>query len=244
MVISINGKQISLDEVKVWENKRKDAVIKKMVRMFGVSDRNYSPDELASMKRKIPEDKMREALKSGIRLTTFGTRFLLAIGHGKHTSSVTEIDLPGIRAEQVSKGYFDVMLNNTEDNLLLGLRANPDHYLLQGVGDDGQEVIECTGAMPFPSHFIIYYGREDGLTSMQNSSYPYQAAGIACLPDGKIIGGVRHQMKDTNEGTHIRLEVEFPQHMPKKVLAQHQLHLACEFMNWLGEIMRRNGYEG
>ena len=244
MVISINGKQISLEEVKAWENNRNDVVIKKMVRMFGLPDRDYSLEELAALKRNIPEDKMRKALKSGIRLTTLSTRFLLAIGHGTHTSSVTEIDLPGISAEQVSKGYFDVMLNNTEENLLLGLRANPDHYLLQGVGDNGQEVIECTGAMPFPSHFIIYYGREDGLTSMQNSSYPYQAAGIACLPDGKIIGGVRHQMKDTNEGTHIRLEVEFPQHMPKKVLAQHQLHLACEFMNWLGEIMRRNGYEG
>lgn len=30
----------------------------------------------------------------------------------------------------------------------------------------------------------------------------------------------------------------------KKVLAQHQLHLACKFMNWFGEIMWRNGYEG
>lgn len=244
MIISIDGKQISLEKVRAWESKRKDIVIKKMVRTFGVPNRNYSPEELAALKRKIPEGKMRKALKAGIRFTTFGTRFLLAIGHGKHALSITEIDLPKISAEQVSKGYFDVMLNNTEENLLLGLRANPDHYLLQGVGDDGQEVIECTGAMPFPAHFIIYYGREDGLMSRQDSSYPYQAAGIACLPDGKIIGGVRHQMKDTEEGTHIRLEVEFPRHMPKKVLAQHQLHLACEFMNWFGEIMRRNGYEG
>ena len=57
MIISIDGKQISLEKVRAWESKRKDIVIKKMVRTFGVPNRNYSPEELAALKRKIPESR-------------------------------------------------------------------------------------------------------------------------------------------------------------------------------------------
>mgnify|MGYP001241833107 CR=1 FL=1 len=244
MVITINGKAIAPDEVLSWEEGRKSYVVKRLVRLFRIPKAEYTLDELAALKRGISDDEMRRKLKSKIAICTVGTVFLNALCCGKRKSSVAEIDLPGIDAKTVYDGYFDVMINNTEENLLLGVRANPDHYLLRGMSDNRQEVIECTGAIPFPSRFIIHYGNEKGLHSKADADYPYQAVGVCCLANGTPIGGVRHQMKDTNTGTHIRLEVEFPEALPKKILAQHQLHLACEFTNWFGAILRRNRYVG
>lgn len=68
------------------------------------------------------------------------------------------------------------------------------------IENNKQEVIECTGGLNYQSHFIIEYGNENGLKSKQNPDYPYQACGVCCLTDGTPIGGVRHQMKDTETG--------------------------------------------
>lgn len=243
MHIMINSNTINPDEVYSWEEIRKKYVIKRLIRLFGVPKAEYSLDELALLKRNIPEIEMRKKLSAGIFISTIGTLFLNTLCRGNRKSSIAEIDLPGIDAKTVYDDYFDVMINNTEENLLLDVRANPDHYLLQGMSGNRQEVIECTGAIPFPSRFIIHYGNEQGLHSKANADYPYQAVGVCCLASGTPIGGVRHQMKDTASGTHVQLEVEFPASLPKKVLEQHQLHLACEFANWFGAILRRSQFE-
>lgn len=241
MKIQIDEKEISEAEIEGWENKRRLKTIKTLKNKFGLNLKNdCSNEELAAAKRSIPEEKIYSRLGNNIRLSNFVTRMMNGFCHGNRTSSVTEITLPGINAQKLQEEYFDIMLNNTEANRLLSLRANPDHYLLKGIENNKQEVIECTGGLNYQSHFIIEYGNENGLKSKQNPDYPYQACGVCCLTDGTPIGGVRHQMKDTETGAKIRLEVEFPSNLPKSVLQQHQLHLACEFKNWFGEILTRN----
>ena len=47
------------------------------------------------------------------------------------------------------------------------------------------------------------------------------------------IGGVRHQFRDTPDGFLARLCVEFPRFTPRRVIAEHRWHLACEFSNWI-----------
>lgn len=46
-------------------------------------------------------------------------------------------------------------------------------------------------------------------------------------------------MKDTAQGCHVKLMVEFPSVMPDANLRAHQYHLACEFYNWFSEFERR-----
>ena len=51
--------------------------------------------------------------------------------------------------------------------------------------------------------------------------------------DGTPIGGVPHQFRDTAEGIHARLLVEFPLPMLTSIVHGHRWHLACEFSNTL-----------
>lgn len=132
-----------------------------------------------------------------------------------------------------------MMLNNTQKNRLCCLRANPDHYLLRGIGNDVQEVLEITGGLFVVSLFDIRYGDFAGLCSPQDADYPLQAAGVSYLKNGLAIGAVRHQMKDTENGCHIKLTVEFPALMPNRNIRAHEYHLACEFYNWFSEFEKR-----
>ncbi len=240
MKIGIDGRAIGAEKIKQWEDERRKAAIKMMRRVFDIDLDDCTNEELAAAKRAFPDDAILRRLHGRIWVSDVGTKLLNALCHERRRSSVTEIDLPHISAKRTLDSYFDVMLNNSEENRLLGIRANPDHYLVKGCGDMRQEVIECTGAMGIQSHFIIVYGDESGLQSKHDPSYAYQACGTCFLADGTSIGGVRHQMKETSEGTHVRLEVEFPANLPRRILKQHQIHLACEFSNWFGEILRRD----
>ena len=67
----------------------------------------------------------------------------------------------------------------------------------------------------------------------RNLNYPYQSTGIAKLKDGTIVGGVRHQFRDTRSGIEVRALVEFPNLCPKMIIKEHQKHLAAEWSNWI-----------
>ena len=56
---------------------------------------------------------------------------------------------------------------------------------------------------------------------------------MARTSDGVAIGGVRHQFRDTTDGFHARLTVEFPMPTIGRMVKGHRWHLACEFSNWI-----------
>jgi hypothetical protein len=58
---------------------------------------------------------------------------------------------------------------------------------------------------------------------------------VSYLKNGLAIGAVRHRIRDTENGCHIKLTVEFPALMPDRNIRAHQYHLACEFFNWFTE---------
>ena len=111
-------------------------------------------------------------------------------------------------------------------------QACPDHYALRPLNDT-LEVIETAGCTPVPTQFYITFNDETGLKEPRNFDYPFQSTGIAKLKDGTIIGGVRHQFKDTSTGIEVRTLVEFPCLCPKIILKEHQKHLAVEWSNWI-----------
>ena len=81
--------------------------------------------------------------------------------------------------------------------------------------------------------FFITFNEETGLQTPRDKSFPYQSVGIAKLKNGTIIGGVRHQFRDTATGIEARTLVEFPAICPKIVLREHQKHLAAEWSGWI-----------
>lgn len=178
---------------------------------------------------------MRKALKRATDFCEFGTRIAVGLSGKRRKVSEVTFNLDFATAEEIHQAFMDMMLENSEENKFCNLRANPEHFLLKGLPDQNQEVIEISAGLSFPSRFIISYGDETGLTTKPDSDYPFQAAGIAGLEDGTVIGGVRHQMKNVDKGCQIKLMVEFPAILPDSYIQAHEKHLACEFYNWFSD---------
>ena len=235
----IDGKELKTDEILEWEQKRVAVSVRLLEKKTKQKISVSNAEELAEVKYKIPQNEMRTLLKRQLSFAQFGTGIGVWLSRGKRKISVAEIDVDFCNAQTLREMYDDMMLNNTKENLWSCLRANPDHYLLKGDSETVQEVIEVAGGMPFISRFFIHYGDFEGLQSKADPDYPYQAAGISYLENGTAIGAVRHQMKDTEQGCHVKLAVEFPAMLPDKGIRAHQYHLACEFYNWFSEFERR-----
>jgi hypothetical protein len=237
--VYIRGKELTETDIKEWEAWRvsvsKKFFEKKLNRQLNINN----ADELAAFKAKISQPEMRRLLKDQIDFTAAGSNVVVRMSRDKRKISVTEMDVDFCDYKTLRRMYDDMMLNNTEANSVSCLRANPDHYLLQGVSETDQEVLEITAGLPWVSRFIIRYGDFASLQSKKDPAYPYQAAGVSYLPNGLAIGAVRHQMKDTANGCHIKLMVEFPALLPDRNIRAHERHLACEFYNWFSEFDRR-----
>ncbi len=239
ITVLIDGKVFEIDKIHEWETARVKASEKKLHKKTGKHIQVTDADELAETKAAISDDEILQAFKREVSFSNFCTDIVVRLSGKKRKFSVTEIDVDFCSAKQLSQLYDDMMLNNTPDNRYCCLRANPDHYLLRSTTESTQEVLEVTGGLPVASLFDIHYGDFAGLQSPEDADYPLQAAGVSYLKNGLAIGAVRHQMKDTESGCHIKLTVEFPALMPDRNLKIHQYHLACEFYNWFSEFERR-----
>lgn len=240
ITVSIAGHTFPTESIRGWESWRTGVSVRLLERKLGKDLSGVTTaEDLARVKYGIPQAVMLGMLRNQIRLTEAGTQAVVRMSGGRRAFSTTEIDVDFCDAATLKRYYDDMMLDNTEQNRFSCLRANPDHYLLRGVGQNVQEVLEFVGAMPLVSHFYICYGDFDGLRSPQDPDYPYQAAGVSYLENGLAIGAVRHQMKDTENGCHVKLTVEFPSLMPERYIIQHRYHLACEFFNWFSDIEKR-----
>lgn len=128
------------------------------------------------------------------------------------------------------------MSKDTEKYKRVNLNVCSDHYVLTTYNGT-LEVIETAGCSPVPSQFFITLGEEAGIKEPRDLSYEYQSVGIARLKDGTVLGGVRHQFKNTETGVKARLLVEFPAICPKILIREHQKHLATEWASWIKWIL-------
>ena len=150
----------------------------------------------------------------------------------KRRAAITTIFADGITAEKFNIIIDFLMLEDSPECRKINLAACPDHYVLRPFGET-LEVIETTGNIPVPTQFFITFNDERGLKEPRNLNYPYQSTGIAKLKDGTLVGGVRHQFRDTQSGIEVRTLVEFPNLCPKTVIKEHQKHLAAEWSYWI-----------
>lgn len=234
MKIYISSKHITNDQLTKWKRVR----VKKVFKVLGYkSSEINNPDrmieQLMKIKMNYSYQEMYNKLKFRLKLSEIIMRAGAALSGGRRKFSQTEIYVDGITAEEAIKGIDDLMLNPTDENNRVNLSACPDHYALKPFGENELEVIETTGNSPVPVQFFIVFDDETGLQTPRDHSYAYQSAGVARLKDGTVIGGVRHQIKDTETGMKIKLSVEFPALAPASVIQSHQMHLACEFSYWL-----------
>lgn len=137
-----------------------------------------------------------------LRLNTMAIKLFTLISHGRRKFAITKITADGINSEQAAYWINTVNLNaeHNEEYTKVNLAANPDHYILRCTPEHTLEVVECNGNYNTPFQFFITYGDETGLKTPVNPDYPYQSVGAAKTANGTVIGGVRHQFRDTSTG--------------------------------------------
>lgn len=149
---------------------------------------------------------------------------------GPTGSGIQDLSVDGGTAEQFVEASD--LWSETSDEAAM-LQACPDHYVIRTLGDGRQDVLERTGGSPLPSLFFIDYDDISSLVTPADPQFPHQIAGVARTSDGVAIGGVRHQFRNTHNGFHARLTVEFPLPTLGRMVAGHRWQLVCEFSNWI-----------
>lgn len=233
MRIIINGTEFSQIEMDTWKRKRIHKVLRNLKKTLPMTETtDVLCDRLTTLKINMSYEEIISSIKSKLVLGEIGMKLATLFFKNKRRNAITTIYTSGIKAEKFTKIIDSLMIENKQEYRKANLAACPDHYVLKA-SDGILEVIETTGNMPVPTQFFITFGDETGLKEPRNPTYPYQSTGIAKLKDGTIIGGVRHQFRDTEHGLEVRTLVEFPFVCPKTIIKEHQKHLAVEWSNWI-----------
>lgn len=249
--IYVDGSRLPGEIVQAWEKKRALTVHRKLLRTIGLrqeeDSKSWSLERLrkenTDVKVGVGRNGLRAALMRDIKISGAVTKLIVLLSRGRRKQCVTEIFFQGIPAKEVFERIDDLMLHDNAVNNSVNLNACPDHYVLEPHDGTTLEVVETTGGSPFAAQFFLRYGDGSGLISTADPLFPYQSFGTARSKDGLSIGGIRHQFRDIGPKVNARLMVEFPAATPNFMIKQHQLHLACEFTNWINQILETPGFK-
>lgn len=242
MRIKIDGAPVSQGRLNRWRVKR----VLKTARVLGQSVQNSGDaagmnTQLTEIKLKYSYDEMHALLKARLSLSAFAMRCAATLSGGKRKFATAEIEVDGVSAEAIANNIDKLMLEPSKENDAVNLAACPDHYVLRPSGENVLEVIETCGNSPLPFQFFIVYGDETGVHTPRDGAYEHQSVGTARIKSGAVMGGVRHQFTDTENGFKAKLCVEFPALCPRTIIKAHQMHLACEFSYWFNWIKDNYG---
>jgi hypothetical protein len=243
----IDGELVTRPEVQRWESRRAASVLKRFARRLGpraiaellpgttlasllAADLDAQRAALVTLKTGLGHAGIYAMLRHELTVSDRTARLAVAASRGRTAYSVTRLTAPGCSAEQFATWFNDLVVTNAEVDMI---DACPDHYLLRGLPDGRQEVIETTGGSPTATRFLVDYANVDMVSVPVDPAYPIQIAGRAVLDDGFAIGGVRHQFRDHDGAMEALLTVEFPGVFPGSLIAAHRWHLATEFSNWI-----------
>ncbi|WP_135451791.1 hypothetical protein [Mycobacterium sp. DL99] len=243
----IDGREVSRSDVQRWEARRAKAVLAKLDSRLGRravaeilpgvdldtvtgAGLDAQREVLCALKLGLGHAGIYAMLRHELAMSERVARIAVAGSRGRKAYSTTRLVVDGVSAVQFGAWFDGLTATNDEEAMV---RACPDHYLLRGLPDGRQEVVETTGGSPTPTWFLVDYAAAGSVSVPVKPEYPVQIAGLAVLDDGLVIGGVRHQFRDRDGAMEALLAVEFPGLFPSHMVAAHRWHLAAEFGNWI-----------
>lgn len=226
----IDGTEVDRPTVEAWERR----LLPKAAARIGLPrpDGDLATARLAFADAKIDlgHDEVRRRLRRVLPAADVVGRATASAARGGRTTSVCDLYVAGGDAASFVEWFGDDDRPDYERSMLAG---HPDHFLIATAPDGRQEVIETTGGSPLPTRFFVDYEDHSPLRTPHDPEFPFEAAGVARAAGGTPIGGVRHQFRDTDDGFHAHLIVEFPRTMLSAMVRAHRWHLAVEFSNWI-----------
>lgn len=250
--VVIGEQSVSRHQVQEWETRRATKVLKKFASRLGHravaellsgsdvgpllrADLNQKRSALLTLKAGLGHAGIYAMLRKELTVSERVSRLGVAASRGRTKHSVIRLTAQRCSAASFTQWFDNLTVTNAEIDMI---DACPDHYLLRGLPDGRQEVVETTGGSPNATRFCVDYGTTDRLSIPIHRDYPLQIAGHAVLDDGVVIGGVRHQFRDHDGAMEALLTVEFPAVVPEMMIAAHRWHLAAEFSNWVSAFAR------
>jgi hypothetical protein len=225
----LGSEPISRARVLDWEDRRITAAARKLGVPSPPGDIAARREQLLQAKLALGPDEISARFTKEARLAELVARMEAGVSK-RRRPSVIDLYVGGGTAKRFVDDFEGWSATSDEAAML---RACPDHFVIRTRPDGRQEVLETTGGSPLPSLFVIDYDDVASLVTQADPQFPYQIAGVARASNGAAIGGVRHQFRDTEDGFHARLTVEFPLPTIGRMVAGHRWHLACEFSNWI-----------
>jgi hypothetical protein len=113
------------------------------------------------------------------------------------------------------------------------LRAHPEHLGVLLLPDGRIGVLEVTGHSHGPE--LLHARRlEDwaGVPIALHPDMPYRLMARSESADGRVVGYLLHEYRDTNPGFDARLAIYWPAGAPEALVKGHVDHLMVEFNNW------------
>ena len=184
---------------------------------------------MAFIKAKIGNDGMRELLSAEIRQTADQIAAWARLSDGAWQTGVLELVVPGPSAKAFHTFFMTMMKENRQDELRAG---HPDHFMNIPLGPRA-EVIENIGEDDLPWLINLEFTADPSkFPEPWDQSYPERLGAVIRNIDGVLIGSAMHELKDADDGTHIRLTIILPKAAPQRLVRGHLEHFAVEFGKW------------
>jgi hypothetical protein len=192
---------------------------------------------LAYLKQKIGNDAMRALLREDLLTMTGRVRGWLQASEGAWQTGSVELIVPGPSATIFRQWYADAMSQGWEVELRAG---HPEHFINHPVGDTA-EVIENVGETELPWH-IFYRSLPDNasIPFSWDVRFPVHFAAEILDADEIRIGYSMRELRDDEDGLHMKLTSHLPAAIPPGLLERHLYHLSIEYRNWSNFALKRS----
>ena len=170
-----------------------------------------------------------ELLSDELRQTADRIAAWARASNGAWRTGVLELVVPGPSASAFHRFFMTMMQENRQGDLRAG---HPDHFMNIPLGPRA-EVIENIGEDDLPWFIELEFTADASRFPKEwDESYPERLGALIRNIDGVLIGSAMHEMKDAEDGTHIRLTIVLPEAAPERLVRGHLEHFAVEFGNW------------
>lgn len=186
---------------------------------------------LAYLKAKIGNAAMRDLLKDDLDHTQARNRAWVEASGGRWRWGSLELVVPG-PAAAVFHGYFMTMMKEDRQPELRA--GHPEHFMNVPLGSHA-EVIENVGQDDLPWFIRLEFTSPDAeFPAPWDPAYPaeHRLGALINDADGLRIGSAIHEMRDAEDGLHVKLTIILPDAAPDALIQGHLQHFAVEFRNW------------
>ena len=186
---------------------------------------------LAYLKAKIGNAAMRDLLKDDLDHTQARNRAWVEASSGRWKSGSLELVVPGPTAAAFHGYFMTMMKEDRQPELRAG---HPEHFMNVPLGPHA-EVIENVGQDDLPWFIRLDFMPPDTeFPAPWDPAYPaeHRLGAFINDADGLRIGSAIHEMRDIEDGLHIKLTIVLPNAAPDVLIEGHLQHFAVEFRNW------------